>query len=127
MSCSSNAFAVSRRRIVAIAAGIWIFIKLPQEWWIHIAQLDFTDFAKERVFGVPASSSWADAIANRPLVLVAVALALMALSLVGRWAVLRYLPPRAWPPTVDADAQRRHLGWPMVPPEAKPICDWSSW
>ncbi|MEV4349387.1 hypothetical protein AB0J83_33430 [Actinoplanes sp. NPDC049596] len=26
-----------------VAAGIWIFIKLPQEWWIHIAQLDVTD------------------------------------------------------------------------------------
>ncbi|XVV09225.1 hypothetical protein ACQP2X_30820 [Actinoplanes sp. CA-131856] len=28
---------------LAVAAGIWIFIKLPQEWWIHIAQLDVTD------------------------------------------------------------------------------------
>ena len=25
-------------------ASIWIFIKLPQEWWIHIAKLDFTEF-----------------------------------------------------------------------------------
>ena len=31
---------------------IWIFIKLPQEWWIHIAQLDMTDFIKETLFGV---------------------------------------------------------------------------
>lgn len=28
------------------AALIWIFIKLPQEYWIHIAQLDFTDTVK---------------------------------------------------------------------------------
>jgi hypothetical protein len=28
---------------IAVAACIWIFVKLPQEWWIHIAKLDFTD------------------------------------------------------------------------------------
>jgi hypothetical protein len=28
---------------VTVAALIWVFIKLPQEWWIHIAELDFTD------------------------------------------------------------------------------------
>src|SRR4051812_45473745 len=27
-----------------VAGLIWVFIKLPQEWWIHVAQLDFTDF-----------------------------------------------------------------------------------
>jgi hypothetical protein len=26
-----------------MAAAIWIFVKLPQEYWIHIAQLDVTD------------------------------------------------------------------------------------
>ncbi len=26
-----------------VAACIWVFVKLPQEWWIHIAQLDFTE------------------------------------------------------------------------------------
>lgn len=31
------------RTWVLVAAGIWVFIKLPQEWWIHIAKLDFTD------------------------------------------------------------------------------------
>lgn len=28
---------------IILAAFIWIFIKLPQEYWIHVAQLDFTD------------------------------------------------------------------------------------
>ena len=28
---------------MAIAAILWIFVKLPQEYWIHIAQLDFTE------------------------------------------------------------------------------------
>jgi hypothetical protein len=26
-----------------VAGGIWVFIKLPQEYWIHVAQLDFTE------------------------------------------------------------------------------------
>jgi hypothetical protein len=31
------------RSWVTVAALIWVFVKLPQEWWIHIAKLDFTD------------------------------------------------------------------------------------
>ena len=34
---------VGMRRWVITAACIWVFVKLPQEWWIHVAQLDFTD------------------------------------------------------------------------------------
>lgn len=35
------------------AAGIWVFIKLPQEWWIHVAQLDFTDTVRDHPwFGI---------------------------------------------------------------------------
>jgi hypothetical protein len=29
--------------VVIAAALIWVFIKLPQEWWIHIAKLDVTE------------------------------------------------------------------------------------
>jgi len=32
---------------IGSAAFIWIVIKLPQEWWIHIAELDFTDFVSD--------------------------------------------------------------------------------
>lgn len=28
---------------MTLAAVIWIFVKLPQEYWIHVAKLDFTD------------------------------------------------------------------------------------
>jgi hypothetical protein len=34
---------ISTRGWVLTAAVIWVFVKLPQEWWVHIAQLDFTD------------------------------------------------------------------------------------
>ena len=35
--------AADLRRWSCVAGVIWIFIKLPQEYWIHVAQLDFTD------------------------------------------------------------------------------------
>jgi hypothetical protein len=38
-----NPARVTRRQWIITAAAIWIFVKLPQEWWIHIAQLDVTD------------------------------------------------------------------------------------
>ena len=42
---------------VPTAAVLWIFVKLPQEYWIHIAQLDFTDTVADHPwFGSPACS-----------------------------------------------------------------------
>ena len=38
---------ISTRGWVLTAAAIWVFVKLPQEWWIHIAQLDFTDAVRD--------------------------------------------------------------------------------
>jgi hypothetical protein len=40
--------ARSRRFWLLAAAGIWIFVKLPQEYWIHVAQLDTTDLVREQ-------------------------------------------------------------------------------
>ena len=47
-----NTNRMGKWTVILATAGIWIFIKLPQEWWIHIAQLDMTDFIKETLFGV---------------------------------------------------------------------------
>jgi hypothetical protein len=38
-----NPLRLSATAVVAIAGFIWIFIKLPQETWIHVAKLDFTN------------------------------------------------------------------------------------
>jgi len=93
---------LGHRAVIGMAAFIWIFIKLPQEWWIHIAQLDFTDFMKETVFGVTSADSWGDAFANRPLVLVAIIAAIGGLIALAAW-VLRRMPDRDWPFGVDVD------------------------
>jgi hypothetical protein len=43
----------SGRFWLLVAAGLWIFVKLPQEYWIHIAKLDFTDTVRDYpAFGV---------------------------------------------------------------------------
>ena len=77
---------VSRRRWVITAACIWIFVKLPQEWWIHVAQRDFTDTL--------AANAWLG-----PLLLL---IGLLA----GLWAwfwLRPRLPARAWSWHVEAD------------------------
>jgi hypothetical protein len=72
--------------VVGIAAFIWVFIKLPQEWWIHIAQLDFTDFM--------ADYPWMWGV-----------LALAAATAAGLvWHYRRRIPAADWPFTVDVDA-----------------------
>lgn len=94
---------LSGRSIIGAAAAIWILIKLPQEWWIHVAQLDATDLLKEVVFGVPLDASWIDAVAARPLVIVMVAAVVVALAVAARWLLLHRLPPPDHRLTFDAD------------------------
>lgn len=92
---------MSRRAVLGLAAFIWVVIKLPQEWWIHVAQLDFTEFVQEKVFGVEPGS-WGDAFSNRPWVLVLLAAAIAALV----WLAVREsrrLPSKDWPLTVSSD------------------------
>jgi hypothetical protein len=88
-----NPFKVSRGRVIAVAAAIWIFIKLPQEWWIHIAELDVTEVVQRYPF----------------VALVALVVGGIALAGIG-WRALRLLPPAEWPPTASAEEQARHLG-----------------
>jgi len=92
------------------AALIWVFVKLPQEWWIHVAQLDATDEFKERVLGVPGTATWAEGVANRPWVVVGL-LVLVAVLVVVGLRLAKRLPPAAWPFTVDSDEVARHVGW----------------
>lgn len=46
----------SLRFWLLLAAGIWVFVKLPQEWWIHVHQGDFTDaIVDSPIIGVVAA------------------------------------------------------------------------
>jgi hypothetical protein len=89
------------------AGLLWVVVKLPQEWWIHVAQLDFTD-----EFG---------ALVERwPWVWGILAVLVVVLVVVGR-RLSRRLPPARWPFTLDADVVAQHVGWlPRGPVAAAP-------
>jgi hypothetical protein len=95
-----NPSRLTHRAVIGLAAFIWIFIKLPQEWWIHVAQNDFTDFMKETVFGVEPDSSWSDAFSNRPGVLLAIVLVIVGIAVVA-WRLRKRLPTADWSFGVD--------------------------
>ena len=100
-----NPARLGRRQVIGMAAFIWIFIKLPQEWWIHIAQLDFTDFMKEDVFGVSADTSWGTAISEN-LWFVGLMAVLVVVIVIGVRRALAAAPDPDWPITFDTD---KHL------------------
>jgi len=96
---------MSNKLVVGAAAFIWIFIKLPQEYWIHIAQLDLTDFVQEDIFGVAAGTSWIDTFAARPWIVIVAVVVVAALIYAAYWIMKNKLPPRDRPLTIDADAE----------------------
>ncbi len=93
---------MSHRAVAGLAAFIWVFIKLPQEWWIHIAQNDFTDFMHETVFGVDPETPWSEALTNRPLVTLLLVAAIAGLVAAG-FALRSRLPERDWKFRFDMD------------------------
>jgi hypothetical protein len=40
---------LTKGQLIAAAAAIWIFIKLPMEWWIHIAHIDTMTAISENI------------------------------------------------------------------------------
>jgi hypothetical protein len=97
-----SALRLTRYHVLVAAAVIWIFIKLPQEYWIHIAQLDFTEFLKETVLGMPLTASWGEAI--RENLWVIPVLVLIAIGVyAGIRELERRLPRPDWPTSFDAN------------------------
>ena len=114
-----NPLAFAHKRIIAIAAAIWIFIKLPQEWWIHVAKLDFTNAVKQHIFGVEPEAKWMDAFTNRPLVSLALVIGAVAIVFAVRTFKKR-LPTTEWTASYDSDVQNARLGWPAPAATATP-------
>lgn len=119
MKVARNPFGLRTRQAAALAAFIWVWIKLPQEWWLHVAQLDFTDLVKQYVFGVPRDAPWLSALRSRPLALLWFLVAGLAIVRVTR-AAARRLSFAEWPATLAADTQNAHMGWPTPPSRTRP-------
>jgi hypothetical protein len=114
---------LARGLLIGLAAFIWIVIKLPQEWWIHVAQLDATDLIKTEIFGVDASTPWPEAIAAAPWVIVAVLIAVIgAVLLLWRFVVPR-LPAADHPFTLDADAHQPMVDGTAIDRERRRIAE----
>lgn len=87
-----NPVRFTRNQVIGAAAFIWIVIKLPQEYWIHIAKLDTTDLIKEDLLGMPADAGWGEAISENLWVVPAVLVLTVGILVLVRW-VARRLPP----------------------------------
>ena len=99
-----NPKRLSATAVVGAAFAIWVFIKVPQEYWIHIAQLDITDTIKQGLFGVPTDTSWGEIVRdNIPFFLGLIAVIALLIAALY-WFVTRRLPPADWRFSFDVDA-----------------------
>ena len=90
-----NVRRLDRRMILGAAAGIWLFIKLPQEYWIHVAQLDVSRELARHPLAIPVLTGVAG-----------------ALGLGGRFAFREWVPAPDHALAIDADNRSRRL--PLV-------------
>ena len=100
--CMWDPSRLRKRQVYLTVAFIWIFIILPQEWWLHIAQLDFTDFMKVDVLGTSPETSWSTALSQNWW-FVALLVVAIALIVYGIRALRTRLPEPDWSFTVDVD------------------------
>jgi len=97
---------MSKKLLIGAAALIWIVIKLPQEYWLHIVQADVTDWVKTSLFGVPTDASWSVIFQTWPGAFLAM-FAVVALVLVAAWwFARRRLPPADRALAFSADAHQ---------------------
>jgi hypothetical protein len=95
---------MSKKLVVGAAAFIWIVIKLPQEYWIHIGQIDTTDWIKTGLFNVPADTPWSEIVQTWPLVFVVACAAVFLILVAAWWLLRRRLPPADRALAFSADA-----------------------
>ncbi len=110
---------LTKRMVIGAAAFIWIFIKLPQEYWIHVAQLDTTDLIKEDLFKVPVDTGWGEIISNNLIFFLGLGLLLAALIGQFRYMLRNVFPPADWALAFDADAHGRDVSEEQIQEQVK--------
>ena len=84
---------MGKRLLIGAAALIWILIKLPQEYWIHIAQMDTTDWIKTALLGVPIDTAWGEILQTFKGVFIGTFAVVVAILVGVRYLAGRWLPP----------------------------------
>lgn len=81
---------LTRGVMLMVVGVLWFAFKLPHEWWVHIAQLDATDFIKTKILGASLSTSLWRAIVEAPVVIGALfVLAALVTLAIWRWVKRR--------------------------------------
>ncbi len=95
-----------KKHAIAAAAFIWIVIKLPQEYWIHISQTDTTDWIKTNLLHLPVETPWSEILLTGFWLV----LALLAVTVFILFAIWQFLRRRLPPPdrtlAFSADAHK---------------------
>lgn len=112
-----SASRLTAAHLVAIASVAWL-VKLPQEYWLHVAGRSTTEWVKADMFGMDPSVSRLDVLVAHPWLVPAAVAVVVGLHVTGRVA-LAHLPPADHPARFDADAHhgrsRDPEGQPRTP------------
>jgi hypothetical protein len=87
---------------VSAAAAIWIVIKLPQEYWLHIARLDLTDVLKTALFDASPATPWGHIFRAAPWLFIGVTLLGAGIIVALAWLAGRAHPTAVSQPTDNA-------------------------
>ncbi|WP_374687540.1 hypothetical protein [Promineifilum sp.] len=93
VSLWGNPIRLRRATVAGAAAAIWLLIKLPQEYWIHIARLDVTDVIKIAFLGALPETPWGHIFRAAPWAFAGVGLIAIAIMAVLVRLAARRLPP----------------------------------
>lgn len=118
---------MTHKLVAGAVAIIWIAIKLPQEYWIHIGQHDMTDSIKVGLLHFPSEVSWSEILRRRPAAPLGL-LTIAILIVIGAWRfVRRRLPPADRALALSAAAHRpaftEDQAWGALASEARHIVD----
>lgn len=98
---------MGKRLAIGAAAAIWLVIKLPQEYWIHIGQIDTTDTIKTQIFGATLEQGWGEIMRLQPLACWGAIVGLFLLLGATGWLIWRQLRPADHPLALPSVAYRR--------------------
>jgi len=74
----------NRRFLLKAVLIIWVVIKIPHEYWLHIARLDLTDQIREKLINSPANHFIGEGLSHLIALVAAVALLMVLFTILKR-------------------------------------------